>query len=135
MYSRGVIIKASPDDDVYLVWSTIADGPMYIFESENDLREFLEQEDGCPCGERGTHVSTCYLARIERAKVRGSSYMAGHLYHWDDDKLIVQDNEHHTGYYELPRARLLEYAQLLHDNRDDEAFALLSQYPIRDDDD
>lgn len=98
---RCLIVKAAKDRDLYVGWSTIADGPTGAWTREEALAY------GFP------------RSRLDRADTNGSSDLSCGDGHWDDSGWVAEQR----GW--LPRARLGDYAQLYLAGNEDAAFDLL----------
>lgn len=104
------VVKADPDKDVYVGWSTIVDGPTWVGDREYAVKE-MEID----------------LERLERADRYGTS-SHDRFYGWDEATFIcVYDM---PDFRSLPRANLVAFAEALIAGRTDEAVALTE--PIDD---
>lgn len=105
------IIKAEPDVDFYVDWSTIVDAP-------------------CEWGPAAVFQTPIPADRLERADATGTSSFDG-FFDWDTKTLIVAnmgDNE----FYDLPRDNLRAFLEALGDEPDRAAQqAALDQYATR----
>lgn len=125
-----LLIKASPHHDWYMIWSTSVDGPLYIFPSRTEARDFLVEQHNQLTN--GTYVPGSVMhpdSRMERADRYGTSSVI-HMYSWDTEYLILGDcaPTRIPGYFwVLPRASLLEYCQLLHAGNDEAALKLFQK--------
>jgi hypothetical protein len=102
------ILKASPDADIYLEWSTIVDDATWV-------------------GGRAEAQTRYPADRIVRADDTGTSEKSACFGAWDDESLIVQQQGL------LPRDRLLDYARTLQAHDEEAGLALLE--PFGDDED
>lgn len=85
--SRGLVMRTKPGADLYVIWSTVAYGPMWI-GNEAELAELL----GTECADR-----------LARARDTGTSSRFGEG-GWDDTGFVAEQ----VGW--LPRDRMHEYA-------------------------
>lgn len=105
------IVKAAPDRDLYLVWSSVVDAPVWVGDRETALTELRNEPRWAP------HVDEA----MDRADRLGSSDRAVKFGWWDDEYLPVMEGSPRDGWYHLPRSRLVEFAEAL--LREDEAGA------------
>ena len=104
------ITKTAKDQDLYIEWSTIVDAPTAVFESAEELRQYLIEEYGMAEASRADRT-------ISRAQETGSSVMGFKVGTWDDDMLVVMEGAPprpsggHLWY--LPRERQTAYARAL----------------------
>jgi hypothetical protein len=107
---RGLLVKAAPDKDLYVQWSTVCDMPGGVFSRETAL------EYGFP------------PSRLDHADEHGSSSRLGDGA-WDDKGWVAEQR----GW--LRRDRIGEYAvEYLHGDRE-AAYALLEPFDDPKDDD
>lgn len=107
------VIKASPDHQVYLIWSTYTDCPIYIFKTRQETLDYLYQDHDMGAMQ-GSAISSPE-ARLERADESGCSSLAPPLYHWDDEYLLVVHDappRRPGHYWMLPRKRLFDYCKI-----------------------
>jgi len=97
------VLKASPDEDLYCIYSTTVDAVVFI-GTRGETRQHLLYEDGS----NGRPDE-----RLERADETGSSCREPG-YGWDAESLWIGEG---PGHGHLPRASLSEYLQalLVHD--------------------
>lgn len=102
---RGLLVKAAPDKDLYVLWSNSCDMPAGVWSRETAI------EYGFP------------PSRLDRADENGSSATNGYTSgHWDDAGFIAEQR----GW--LKRERLGDYAvEYLHGDRQ-AAYALLEPF-------
>lgn len=112
------ILKAAPDRDLYLIWSTVVDNAIWVGD-RTALVEHLREEYG-----RSSNFET----RIARADRRGSSMLDYGFGRWDDEYLAVGEGSPMDGWYHLRRDRLVAYAEALLAGDDAAAVALLECY-------
>ncbi len=84
--TRGLVIRTSPDADLYTIWSMVADAPMWI-GTETDLAAVLGDE---------------HADRLTRAREHGTSSHDGDG-GWDDSGFVAEQ----VGW--LPRTRMHDY--------------------------
>jgi hypothetical protein len=104
------VLKADPNRDLYVEWSTIVDDATFI-GTRDEMLHHLRRHDGA----WDVSVSAA-AARLSRADETGTSCMwkvAGHprLGAWDDPRLLVAQD----GY--LRRSDLALYAMLVDDEQ------------------
>jgi len=100
---RGLLVKAAKDQDTYVGWSTVADGPKGVWSRETAT------EYGWP------------KTYLDRADATGTSARDGDGA-WDDNGFVAEQR----GW--LPRARIGDYAvEYLHGDRQ-AAYALLEPF-------
>lgn len=92
-----VILKAAPDRDLFVEWSSVVDGPTVIGTREEMLAFMIEHY--------GSDGEQRYRASLERADRTGTSAMFGKppFGAWDDP-VIVHAVE--GGFEQVPRAEL-----------------------------
>jgi hypothetical protein len=121
-----IIIKAAPDKDLYVEWSSIVEAPTAI-GTRAEMHDYLART------QRNVGTDTAET-RLARADANGSSSLRDPMSTydgvldgaWEDEGMIVKQR----GW--LPRAKLAEFAELY--ARDDEScYALLE--PFEDDPD
>lgn len=112
-----IIIKAAPDRDLYVEWSTIVEAPVFIGDRAETLAHLKRNE------ERGQRFDAPE-ARLKRADQTGTSAKADYSWFgaWDDNGLIYQQRG--TVWRENLPAFLDAY------QRDDEKAALLLVEPF-----
>lgn len=120
------VVKASPDVDLYLIWSTITDCPYYVGTRE-EIREHLWDEYRSEHPHSTPQPGYSPDDRMARADEHGTSAQApAGMYGWDDEAFsireVVPDDGH---WYELPRVNLVAYARALLDEDEPAAHALL----------
>ncbi|WP_416976689.1 hypothetical protein [Streptomyces sp. T028] len=102
---RCLIVKAAPDQDLYVGWSSIAEGPTGAWTRAEALAY------GFP------------RSRLDRADANGSSALGDYRPGlWDDDGFIAEQRGI------LRRDRIGDYAQLYLSGREDAAFDLLEPF-------
>lgn len=89
------IVKADPDTDLYVEWSTIVDSPIAWGPA--------------------SHFSNEDPKRLERADRTGSSSMIGE-YTWDDEDIHVRELGTTHNMYFLPRKDLKAFLECLSEN-------------------
>ena len=119
-----ILIKASPDAEVYLLWSSVADAPTWICDSRREVLELLyaaqnaENPFVLPLFNMEPEV---LLARVDE---QGSSMQVARHYGFDSKNLRVGQAVPPTpnrGFWVVPRTWVLDYARAL--LADDEAWA------------
>lgn len=106
------ILKAAPDRDLYLIWSTVVDNAIWVGDRA-ELVEHLREDHG---------DSYYNEKRIDRADQFGSSMLDYGFGRWADEHLPVGEGSPDDGWYHLRRDRLAAYAEAL--LADDEASAV-----------
>ncbi|WP_432041449.1 3'-5' exonuclease [Streptomyces cadmiisoli] len=101
---RGLLVKAAPDTDLYVLWSTVCEMPGGVFSRESAL------EYGFP------------RTRLDRADQNGSSDLSCGNGHWDDTGFVAEQR----GW--LKRERLADYAVKYLNGDEDGAYALLEPF-------
>jgi hypothetical protein len=91
------IVKVSPDEDLYVKWSTIVDEPT-AWGTREEMFEFLMDQDEKKPEYAGPEIED----RFARADQRGTSSFSGE-FGWDDDEFMFQQ----MGM--LPRQRLADF--------------------------
>lgn len=104
-----LIIKQSPDEDIYVEWVRITDTPIFVGTREEMRANLAEHE-----GERSADQ------RLERTDRNGCSSYVGESRYGDD--------MHVASWGVLPRTKLALYATLIIANKEDEARALLQPF-------
>jgi hypothetical protein len=96
----GVIVKASPGEDVYLEWSTVVEAPTFI-GTRAEILEYLRWSSV-------KSVTDSPEERLARADETGSSSAGDYAWFasWDDDGFVVE----RRGI--LPRSKLRDFALL-----------------------
>lgn len=112
------VIKAAPDVDLYMEWSSIAEMPRFVGNREDMLLNLHAEFD--------PQVSDLPEVRLQRADDTGTSSkleVSGHPAEgaWDDHGLIVGQK----GW--LPRSKFAEFMRLWRDNRQ-AAYKLLEPF-------
>lgn len=138
-----VLVRATrADDSTYLIWSTVVDGPVWIFSDRAEAEQHLNDQwrFSHPEYDADGHIYTpatvnarpedplSPAAKLARADLRGSSSMYG-LYGWDDQEFVIMTEmakERAPGtYLILPRERLQDFALALLEKNLEEAGLLL----------
>lgn len=101
---RCLLVKAAPDQGLYVGWSTSVEAPVGVWSRESAIAY------GFP------------PSRLERADENGSSDMSHGDGHWDDPGFVAEQR----GW--LKRDRLAKYAVLWLDGHHDAAFDLLEPF-------
>jgi hypothetical protein len=114
------VVKADRDRDLYLIWSTVVDAPIWVGDRAELVKELWaeyrrEHPHSTPNAGHGPD------ARIRRADETGTSALDCDWYGWDDETFMVMAGAPDDGWYHLRRDRLADYAEAL--LRDDEAGA------------
>jgi len=118
------ILKASPDEDLYLIWSTVVDAPTWVFGSSDEIADHLWAEWRRQHPDCSPKPGTGPAARLARADIHGSSMIDPQIGGWGDESLLLGNGTPDDGWwYELPRTNLTAYARALLDQ--DEAAALV----------
>lgn len=89
-----IIVKANPDEDLYVSWSTIVDGPAEWGTRAEMIDEYGHDPE-----------------RLDRADRTGTSAYDHRLYGWNDDTFVVMNGGESRGL--LPRTKLAEYLNIL----------------------
>lgn len=128
------VVKAAPDEDLYLIWSTIVDCATHI-GTRPEIAEHLWSEHRRGHPDCDPKPGTGPDARMARADKTGSSVIEPEgAYGWDDDAFTVMEAAPRDGHrYELPRANLAAYARALLAGDEAAAHALLRRIPDEDD--
>lgn len=99
------ITKTSPEDDLYILWSTVVDAPIAVFDSTEDLRSYLAAEQ---------HRWSMTVDRlIERIQTHGSTAVGWRIGTWDDPELAVREGAPPLlapGHWALQRTDQTSYA-------------------------
>lgn len=103
-YDPRLILKAAPDEDLYIGWSTIAESPAGSWTRAEALH----------CG--------IDPVRLERADRTGTSFIDSTEGAWDDEVMIAEQRGL------LPRKYLAAYAELWLGGEKDKAFDLLEPF-------
>lgn len=91
------IVKVNPDEDLYVEWSTVVDGPI-VWGTRDEITEYLIDSS-----EKKREYATPEVAdRMRRADEYGSSALQGD-FQWGDDFIMYQQK----GW--MPRKRLLAF--------------------------
>ena len=114
------LLRAARDDDTYVAWSTIVDGPTFVGDESQALR-WLQTQRKCqePCC-----YQTQVLDRLDRARRTGTSSLDG-FHGYDDHGMIVEQ----IGV--LPRSALGPFAVDYRDGDEDDWMPYLQ--PFEDD--
>jgi len=121
--------KTSPEDDLYIMWSTVVDAPIYVFESTEDLRAYVTREYA-----QGRYA-TPPAEYIKRTQETGSSIRGWSVGKWDDEDQLVREGtpDPPAGHYwVLPRGNQTAYAKALLAEDDDLANSFLVAIPQDD---
>lgn len=116
-----IVIKAEPNRDAYVYWSTIVEAPLTYGTRAEMLeclaKEWRKQHPGMP-----TDSITDPAARLDRADRTGTSAAGGFAFFgaWDYEEFIYEQR----GY--LARRDLLRAVQLLCEDREAEVWDLLT---------
>jgi hypothetical protein len=103
-----ILLRASPEEEIYVVWSTVPDDVTWIFSSRAEVLADLEQARQLQ--ENNPFVRALYPDSAEKTlqlvDETGCSYRHGaSRWGYDAERLRVGAN------YYLPRARLIDYAK------------------------
>lgn len=119
------ITRTAPDVDLYIMWSTVVDAPIYFFENEEALRSYLQQEyDQGNYGRRPEVL-------IKKTNETGSSVFGWKVGTWEDEDLPVREGSPlspsgtRPGCWYLPRENQTAYAQAILANNDELANSYL----------
>lgn len=99
------ITKTGPDDDFYILWSTVVDAPIAVFESTKDLQEYLEND--------ARHWSRTPMQLLLALEADGSTAAAWKAGTWEDPELVVMEGAPPLparGHWVLPRGKQTAYA-------------------------
>lgn len=99
-----LIMKAARDQDLYIGWSTMCEAPECLGTRAEFLAHGVDPE------------------RLDRADVRGTSFIDFDFGGWDTENLIAEQRGL------LPRRHLAAYAELWLDGHHDKAFDLLEPF-------
>lgn len=117
------IVRAAPDSELYLVWSSVVDAPVFVGVRDSIVK-YATRDWRLTAAEAE--------AAVARADADGSSDRVIRFGWWDDDHLPVMEGSPSDGWYHIRRDRLVEYAQaLLHDD-EQAAVALLECWERHD---
>lgn len=94
-----VIIRCTPETDLYVLWDTTSDIPRYVGSRRDLHRHLVAQGDTRHQARLALDLAAATGTTAEDD--RGS---------WDDRWLTVGEPAPGDGWYRLPRARLEEYA-------------------------
>ncbi|MFB7858725.1 hypothetical protein [Rhodococcus qingshengii] len=99
------IVKTSPDDDLYMRWSTVTDSCLFTGTRKQFLRNDFEED------------------RLRHADETGSSLISGKTGKWEDDSLFVASTHYRDDAYSycLDRENFFVYADLLRQGREEAA--------------
>lgn len=103
-----IIIKAAPDRDLYVEWSTIVEAPVFIGGRAETLAHLHREQEGGDAPE----------VRLARVDETGTSAKGSYAWFgaWDDEGLIYEQRG------SVPRERLCDFLDAY--LRDDEEAAL-----------
>lgn len=112
------IVKCARDRDLYLIWSSIVDNAIWVFDNREELVKHLVDEGYSSPG-----------ASVRRADENGSSDRAIRFAWWDDDELQVMEGappcpDGPDGYWSIRREHLTAYAEAILAAEDDAALAV-----------
>lgn len=116
------VLKASPEEDLYGIYSTIVDAFVFI-GTRGETRQHLLYEDG---------VNGMPDERLERADRNGASCKIGapdFWYGWNDEFISIGEG---PGDGNLPRKDLAAYLRYLEANNNEAAAALVVPAPIEE---
>lgn len=102
-FPRCLIVKPSPDRDLYVGWSEVVEAPVGMWTRAEALAE------GCP------------ESRLRRADETGTSSFPG-FYRWDSEGMIAEQR----GW--LPRSRLAAYVTAYAEERMDDCWDMLEPF-------
>jgi hypothetical protein len=88
------IVKAEPETDLYVMWSTVVDCPV----AWGTAADFQDEDP----------------ARLERADRRGTSSFDG-FYNWEDEEFYVRELGTTDNDYMLPRKHLKAFIECLNE--------------------
>jgi len=91
------VLKATPERDLYCLWSTGVDGPTWWGTRAEILELLVEQDE-----KKEQHARPEVEARLARADATGTSGMHPGAGQWDDDLIFQMAGT-------LPRARLVDF--------------------------
>lgn len=120
------VVKTTRDRDMYIVWSSIVDAPVYVGDRAA-MVQYVQQEWRLDADRAE--------AALVRADTEGTSDRAIKFGHWDDDYLPVMEGSPRDGWYHIARDRLSAYADALLAGDEPAATALLECYRRHDEDD
>lgn len=92
-----LIIKVSKNEDLYVEWSTITDNWVRC-GTRDEMEAYGISED-----------------RLKRADTKGTSYMVGKLFSWEDEYFQVKNlplELSSVGTWNLPRKNLLKFIDI-----------------------
>ncbi len=112
------IVKVAPDEDRYVVWSSIVDAPVSYSCTREQVLAWAAVEDWHERPEQAE-------AHVARADLYGSSDRAIGFGRWDDEYLDVMEGSPNDGWYHLRRNRLSAYMDALDRGDDGAAQAVL----------
>lgn len=95
-----VKVVRDPDDDRYLVWSTIVDNFTYLGTKREIVEDMLEQYGRMGVGDLDRRFEQC-------DRLGSDSYLRRWV--WEQEKHLVTNVPHHVGWYWLRRDRLGEW--------------------------
>jgi hypothetical protein len=119
------IVKAAPDRDLYMVWSSIVDAVVAV-GTRAEMVEYARQDWRLD----DEHAE----AALVRADTLGSSDRAIGFGRWGDDVLPVREGSPPDGWYHIRRDRLVDYVEALLRDDGEAATALLERDDDEDDD-
>lgn len=119
-----ILIKTAPDTDLYVVWSTSAEGPIFVGDRyaavERGWREWRREHPHCvPAPGYGP------AAEVERADETGTGAEDPAYYGWDTAGLIFAQQ----GW--LPRGRLTDFAKAADVDDEPAMYRLLEPFEDR----
>jgi hypothetical protein len=129
------VVKAAPDVDLYLIWSTVVDS-VCVVGTRAEILAHLWADYRMEHPECTPNPGTGPDARMARADRLGSSaHEPAGMYGWNDEAFHVGEAAPRTGgWWELPRASLVAYARALLADDEAAAHALLQPMDVEDDD-
>ena len=113
-----IIIKASPDRDLYVEWSTVVEAPVFIGNRSETLKHLRREQEGGDAPE----------VRLARVDETGTSAKGDYAWFgaWDDNGLVYEQRG------SVPRERLGDFLDAY--LRDDEETALTFVVPFERED-
>lgn len=116
-----IVIKAAPNQDAYVYWSTIVEAPI-AYGDGGEMLEILTEEWQEQHPGMSTDSITDPAARLARADRTGTSAAGGYAFFgaWDYGEFIYEQR----GY--LARQDVLRAAELLREDREAEVWDLLT---------
>lgn len=109
----GIVIKPVPDENFYIIWSTVVDNVTFLGEREHVIAHL------CSRGDANDEVQD----RLVRADANGTSAMwpetGPDAYGgWNDDGFIVHNMKHFDTARWLPRELLYSYCERIVEGED-----------------